>query len=308
MDIDSLPRVTLGSWPTPVRLLERTSDELGAEIWVKDEAACGAWGGNKVRKLEHIFHELRSASVESLVAWGAATSNWAAACAWHGASNGFRVRVGLGGRVPQNYRRLYERTGAHITVLPRIELAPIAATIARGGAGPRARLLPVGGSGGAGDLGATRAGAEIAKAVRDGAIPEPERVFVATGSCGTVAGIALGLASEGLSLPVTAVKVADWPYASRSMLARRVRSLRRNLQALGLAAPAAAIDLETRFLGRGYGRPTPESRAAITLARHDGVELEGTYAAKAFAALMDGARDGSGPYLFVNTSPGPPPT
>lgn len=299
--------MTLGSWPTPVRMLERTSDELGAEIWVKDEEGCGAWGGNKVRKLEHIFHEMRSAGVESLVAWGAATSNWAAACAWHGANNGFRVRAGLGGRVPQNYRAVYERSGTRITVLPRIELAPVAATVALGGAGRRARLLPVGGSGGAGDLGAARAGAEIAKTVRDGAMPEPERVFVATGSCGTVAGIAIGLASEGVPLPVTAVKVADWPYASRLMLTRRVRSLRRNLEANGIAAPAATIELETGFLGRGYGRPTPRSRAAIALAKHDGVELEGTYAAKAFAALIETARSGGGPYLFVNTSPGPPP-
>ena len=274
---------------------------------MKDEEKCGAWGGNKVRKLEHILHSLRSAGVVDLVAWGAATSNWVAACAWHGTANGFRVRVGLGGRMPPSYRAIYERSDTYVTLLPRIELSPVAAAIALGRAGRRARLLPVGGSGGVGDLGAARAGAEIAVDVRHGAMPEPARVVVAAGSCGTAAGIALGLASGGLPLPVTAVKVADWPYATRSMLARRVRSLKKNLETNGIAAPEVTIELETRFLGRGYGRPTPESRAAIALAQLDDVHLEGTYAAKAFAALIDRARETEGSYLFVNTSPGPVP-
>ena len=274
---------------------------------MKDEENCGVWGGNKVRKLEHILYGLRSGGVVHLVAWGAATSNWVAACAWHGTANGFRVRAGLGGRLPHTYRAIYERSDTHVTLLPRIELSPVAAGIALGRAGPRARLLPVGGSGGVGDLGAARAGAEIAAAVDRGAMPGPARIYVAAGSCGTAAGIAVGLASEGLRLPVTAVKVADWPYATRSMLARRVRSLQRNLGSNEIAAPAVTIELETRFLGRGYGRPTPESRAASALAQLDGVHLESTYAAKAFAALIDRARVTEGPYLFVNTSPGAPP-
>ena len=274
---------------------------------MKDEEECGAWGGNKVRKFEHILHGLGSTGVVDLVAWGAATSNWVAACAWHGTANGFNVRAGLGGHLPQTYRAIYERSDTHVTLLPRIELSPIAAAIALGRAGHHARLLPVGGSGGVGDLGAARVGAEIAVSVSSGAMPEPASVYVAAGSCGTAAGIALGLASVGKAQLVTAVKVADWPYATRSMLARRVRSLQKNLGANGIAAPDVTIELETRFLGRGYGRPSAESRAAITLAHLDGVYLEGTYAAKAFAALVDRARVAEGPHLFVNTSPGAPP-
>lgn len=272
-------------------------------MWVKDEEACGAWGGNKVRKLEHLLYELKTNEVETIVAWGAATSNWVAACAWHGVANGFEVRAALGGRVPGDYRSLYESLGTHMTVLPRIEMSPAAAALALAGAGRKARLVPVGGSGGVGDLGAVRTGAEIASAIAAGELPTPSQVFVAAGSCGTVAGIAMGSGASA-----TAVKVADWPYASRTMLDRRVKTLRRNLESRGIAAPTVDITLEKDFLGRGYGRPTAASRAAIAQAKTDGLELDGTYAAKAFAALIDTARRGSGPYLFVHTSPGPPPS
>jgi D-cysteine desulfhydrase len=289
-----------------VRRLERTSEDVGAEVWVKEEERCGAWGGNKVRKLEHIFHELRANEIEDVVAWGVGTSNWVAACAWHGAMLGFRVRVGVGGRIPKTYRDLYEQAGTRVVALPHIGMAPLAAAMAVGVG--RTRLLPVGGSGGVGDLGAARAGAEIADAVRTGQMPTPQRVFVAMGTCGTVAGIALGSLAEGLSFPVTAVKVADWPYASRSMLARRVKRLTSRLDSHGIASGVPSIDIETRYLGSGYGHPTPASRAAIARAREDDVHLEGTYAAKAFAALLDHAKNGGGPYLFVDTSPGEPPS
>ena len=308
MDLEALPRVEIGKWPTPIRRLDHVSEALGTEVWIKNEEECGAWGGNKVRKLEHIFHELRAARVIKFVTWGAGTSNWTAAAAWHGTRVGFEVVVGLGGPVPGTYARLYADADVRVLRLPRIGLAPVAAAGACAAAGPRARLLPVGGSGGVGDIGSTRAGLEIAQAIASGAMPVPRSVVVPTGTCGTTAGVAVGL-GWGRSRPVVmAVKVADWPYGTRSMIERRVRHITRRLKTRGIEVPPPApISHERDFLGRGYGHPTPESRAAIAVARHDGLELDGTYAAKAFAALLAAARRARGPYLFVHTSPGPTP-
>lgn len=304
MDIDDIPRIEIGTWPTPLRRLDHTSEALGAEVWAKLEEECSAWGGNKVRKLEYLLNEAREDGITKLVAWGVGTSNWAAAVAWHGSHHGFETNAGLGGHLPDRYRRVYERSGTKLTVLPRLELAPLAATMARVGAGRNARLLPVGGSGGIGDIGATRLGSEIARAVEGGEIPSPDSIVVAAGSCGTVAGLVMGLNLAGITLPVIAVKVADWPYATSGMIARRVSNIRRRLGRPATNPPH--LDLEKRFLGRGYGHPTPESRAAIALARHDGLDLDGTYGAKAFAVLCDAAR-GGGTYLFIHTSPGDPP-
>ena len=309
MDIDDLSRVHIGTWPTPVRRLDHTSSVLGAEVWTKLEEDCGAWGGNKVRKLEYLFDELRERAIARIVVWGAASSNWAAACAWHGSHHGFEVFAGLGGHLPETYRRVYEAAGAPVIVLPRIELAPVAAAAARIRAGRHAAVLPVGGSGGLGDLGPVATGVEIARSIASGELPAPVGgIFVAAGSCGTVGGIAAGLAIEHTSLQVVAVKVSDWPYATRAMIGRRTRNIARLLTSHGIeAAPHAPIELDTGALGGGYGRITRAARAAIVLARRDGLDLDQVYGAKAFGALIARARSGDGPFFFIHTSPGPPP-
>lgn len=299
----------IGTWPTPIRRLDHTSEAIGAEVWTKLEEECGAWGGNKVRKLEYLFHELRGRGIARIVAWGATSSNWAAACAWHGSHHGFEVLAGLGGHFPESYRRIYDAAGARVIVLPRIELAPVAAAAARIRSGRRAWVLPVGGSGGLGDLGPVTTGVEIARSITSGELPAPiGGIFVAAGSCGTAAGIAAGLGIEHQLLPVVAVKVADWPYATRAMIGRRTRNIARHLHTRGFdPTNLAPIELHTGALGGGYGRITRAARAAIVLARRDGIDLDQVYGAKAFGALIARARSGGGPFLFIHTSPGPPP-
>lgn len=305
MTIAGLERISIGIWPTAVRRLDATSEELGVEVWAKSEETGGAWGGNKVRKLEFILHSALQDRVRTLVSWGAGTSNWAAALALHGQAAGFRVALGLGGHVPDDYHALYNVLGISVVAAPTLALAPIALVITRARAGGRARFVPVGGSGTIGDIGTAQLGEEIAEQVASGELPAPRAVFVASGSTGTAAGLAVGLGLSRLRVPVIAVKVSDWPYGSRALLNRRLDNALREASDLGLGhSDPVPIVLDTHHLGRGYGKPTPQSRAAIELAQRDGLVLDPTYAAKAFAALMTGARTGRrGPYLFIATSP-----
>ena len=305
MSLEEIPRISMGTWPTPVRRLDVTSDALGVEVWAKLEEDCGAWGGNKLRKLEYIFEEARRLRASHLVTWGAATSNWTAAVALHGPSSGFDVFLGLGGAIPDDYVRLYEAAGTTVVRLPRLTLAPVALAAVQIRAGLRARFIPVGGSGTVGDLGSARAGAELAAQIETGETPRPTRVFVATGSSGTAAGLAVGLGLGRVPVEVAAVKVSDWPYATSTMVARRISSLLRRLDENHIHnVIPAPWSLERRYLGPGYGKPTAESRSAIDLATQDGLALDPTYGAKAFAALIGVARqERNGPYLFLHTSP-----
>ena len=53
----------------------------------------------------------------------------------------------------------------------------------------------------------------------------------------------------------------------------------------------AAIEVDDRFVGGGYGIPTPESQEALELtARSDAVILDPTYTSKAMAALIAAIR------------------
>jgi 1-aminocyclopropane-1-carboxylate deaminase/D-cysteine desulfhydrase-like pyridoxal-dependent ACC family enzyme len=49
----------------------------------------------------------------------------------------------------------------------------------------------------------------------------------------------------------------------------------------------AALEVDDRFVGRGYGLPTDESREALNLAaRTEALFLDPTYTAKAMAGLI----------------------
>ncbi len=71
--------------PTPIHRLNRLSEHLGAEIWIKRDDLTGfALGGNKGRKLEYLMAEAKAAGATVVVGSGASESNFvrqlAAAC------------------------------------------------------------------------------------------------------------------------------------------------------------------------------------------------------------------------------------
>jgi 1-aminocyclopropane-1-carboxylate deaminase/D-cysteine desulfhydrase-like pyridoxal-dependent ACC family enzyme len=301
----------LGAWPTPIRRLDRTSEELGTEVWVKIEEECGAWGGNKVRKLEYILAHARNKDAKSLVTYGAGTSSWAAALVLHGTEMGFKVVLGLGGQIPDHYRALYERRGVSVHTASSHSLTPLAAAKAVIAAGPRALRLAAGGSDRRGDLGAMAAGAEIARAVEKRYLPHPRAIFVPAGTSGTAAGIAVGLGVAGTRIPVVAVRVTPLPLGTSTLVAYHAGLLLRFLRSHGGAdagAVAAPIEGDSHYFKPGYGASNEASTEAIEIAGRDGLELDPTYAAKAFAALIGAARAGRrGPLLFHHTSPGPLP-
>lgn len=295
------PRLQIGTWPTRVRLLPRVSEHADVEVWIKAEEDCGAWGGNKVRKLEYILGIALRDGIEILVSFGAGTSNWTAALAHHADAHGLRTVVGLAGPIPPDYARLYERTRTKVVASKHPNALPFVSVMARARAGRNRRVMPLGGTG-PGDIGSLNAGLEIADQVGDGSMPAPTAVYVAAGTSGTAAGVAAGMALRGLGAPVVAVKAAPWPYGSARRAERHARDL------LAESGKQSLLLGDDRFYKPGYARPNPASQAAIEVAARDGIELDPTYAAKAFAALLADARaNREGPLLFIHTSPGPPP-
>lgn len=299
----TVPRVQIGGWPTPVRLMARTSEEVDRDVWVKLEEDCGAWGGNKVRKLEYILGNALHDGVETLVSFGAGTSNWTAALAHHAHAHGLKTVVGLAGPIPPDYARIYERASTNVVWSRFPNALPFVSLMARTRAGPAGRVIPLGGTG-PGDVGSLHIGLEVADQVAGGSLPTPDGVYVAAGTSGTAAGLAAGLLIRGMGAAVTAVKVAPWPYGNARRALRRARAL---LAAADVGGEPYVVG-EIRFFKPGYGRPNPASQEAIEVAARDGIDLDPTYAAKAFAALLSDARSyKGGPLLFVHTSPGPPP-
>ena len=167
----------------------------------------------------------------------------------------------------------------------------------------------MGGSNWIGTLGFVNAGLELAAQVADGLVEAPSTVYVATGTLGTTAGIALGLALAGLDAEVRGIRVTDARIANPAALRRLLKKTAELMRRTDPAVPAGLADrvqvlLRDEFYGAGYGRSDARTEAAMAFAAAEfGLLLDSTYSGKALAALLhDLAAGSAGRPLFWNTS------
>lgn len=309
----SLPRISLGTAPTPVRSLDAREDH-GARIWLKDEGSYGdgGWGGNKVRKLEWIIPEAKRRGKNYLLTVGGLGTNWGLACSLYGREHGLNTVLALidqpvDEHVRAQLRRL-RSSGAEI-FLTHTKVRTIA-TVPWLQLRYRSYFLPAGGSSAVGTLGAVETALELASQIHSGEIPEPSHVVTAVGSGGTAAGLLLGLKLAGLKTKVLAVVVNDTlRLDSRALLklSDRTATLLRSRGAdLALGPPDASQLMVTKAqLGEGYGHPTAASRKAeVATSINWKLKLDPVYTAKAAAGLLDlnDGRLGGGDVIFLNTN------
>lgn len=281
----------LGTYPTPIERLE-SLDQSGVAVWVKrDDQTHPVYGGNKVRKLEHILPEVKRRQANRVVTVGAVGSHHVLATTLFGRQAGLDVDAVL---VPQ------PRT-AHVEANLRADLgAGLRAHAASGMVTAPFRLLPcfgegaffipMGGSSPLGALGYVDAALELAEQIRSGILPAPDLVTVTLGSGGTAAGLAVGFAKAGLDVRVLGVCVATPVFAVQALvrwLIDETARLADPMHARILATRARSLlSIETSYLGAGYGSPTPEGDEATRIAGDVGLKLDPTYTAKTFAATL----------------------
>ena len=299
----AVPRVDLVERRTPVARLERASEATGLDLWVKrDDLTASRYGGNKVRKLEYLLGLARAQEADTVLTAGAAGSHHVFATSLYGAELKLRVRAVL---FPQPWNEHVEEmlrsdlaVGAELRPVGHVALVPAALAALRIEEGLRRRhalRVPPGGSSPRGCFGYVEAGLELAEQIAAGELPEPEAIYCAFGTGGTAAGLAIGLAAAGITARVVPVRVITRAMANRALLKslvqRAVRELRQYDHRFPRVADAAIVNLgiEGRQLGRGYGYPTEQARHALAAAAEDGLRLDPTYTAKAFAAVLHDA-------------------
>jgi len=301
-----LGHVALGSRPTPVRPLGL---DLGVETWLKDESVFGdgAWGGNKVRKLEWIIPEAQRRGVRTLFTVGGIGTHWGLACALYAGREGLETVLGLvdqpiDDHVREQLARL-EASGARIYRYASTRRLKLAAPyiLAR----HRPWYLPAGGSNAFGTLGYVDAALEIAAQVDAGDLPAPGTLVVPVGSGGTVTGLSIGLRLAGLDTKVLGVVVNDMLRLDAPAMVRLATKTAKLLRERGLDdvpdLGEADFDLRPDWLGATYGDPTPASVAEVEAARAEGLELEPVYTGKALAAVRELGGGLAGPVLWLNT-------
>lgn len=300
-------RVRLAVLPTPVQPAERLHAACGgAPVWVKrDDLAGFGMAGNKVRPLEFLLGDAVRRSRDLLVTGGGPDSNFvaAAALAARVAGLGCDVVTTVGAPDGANLR-LARAAGArlHRVAERREQIDGVVEELAarRGAHGYRPVAVPRGGSTPLGAAGFAAAARELAGQVADGLLPEPRVIAIAVGSGGSAAGLLAGLAGTELRSTLLGLSVSRPPGEAEAV----VRRLATGCAAL-LGTPDPDPDRceiqDAR--GPGFGIAGPADRSAAVLAlRTEGLLLDDTYGAKAFAGALRRSGDGgAGPVLYWHT-------
>ena len=304
LSLEQIDHVRLAHLPTPLEPLPRLSQMLGGpEIWIKRDDCTGlGLGGNKARPLEYLVAEAIAQQADILITTGGLQSNHARQTAAAAARCGLECILILIDAVPgrddaygTGGNLLLDRLfGAQIQIEARGTDAAIAmAAVAERcrAEGRRPYVIPTGGSNATGVIGHVRAAHELL-AQCDAQKVACTRIVVASGSGGTHAGLALGLALRGCSAPVVGYCVSRTAAEQRGKVADLVEQ---TCKRLDVASPLRAPDLmfEEGVLGEGYGQPTTAMFEAVGLvAALESVVLDPVYTGKAMAGLITAIQTG----------------
>jgi D-cysteine desulfhydrase len=306
-------RVSLANLPTPVSRARLSHEGAAFHLSIKqDDLSGNLYGGNKVRKLEYLLNPLTRHRVRRIATFGTVGSNHALATAIYARKIGYACTCFMSHQraVPTiaPTLRQHARLGTEIVRFGGSYSARI--QILRKYLWDRdARVIPIGGSSWIGTLGFVNAGLELATQVSAGEIPLPARIYIATGTMGTAAGLALGLALAGMPSEVEAIRVSDAAIANEQVLQRLMQKTAMMMHRLDRSVPAdlarrSRIRLRHSWFAGGYARSDATTFDAIRIAADQlGLVLEQTYTGKAMAALLADAAGVSagGECLFWNT-------
>ena len=303
------PRVTLATLPTPLQEATRLRQALGGDscprILIKrDDLTSLGLGGNKARKLEYLVADARAQGATTLITTGAVQSNHARMTAAAACVAGMRCVLVLTAtnddpEIAGNLLldKLY---GATIRLVPSIDpmlaVGQDEAVVAEVAAGERDAgrvpyVIPVGGSSGVGVCGYIGGSAELVDQLVAAAIT-PSRLYYASGSRGTQAGLTFGakLCEAPYEVYGVAVSAGEPEKIER---AKRIANEAAALLKLPERLELSDLVTDQNFIGEGYGIPTKEGLEAIALfARAEALLLDPCYTSKAAAAMIRHIRDG----------------
>lgn len=303
-------KVPLIQAPTPLHRLERVSEELDIDLWIKRDDLTGfAMGGNKGRKLEYMMAEALDQGAQAVVTCGAMQSNFirhlgaaAAVCGLQCAAAVMETPYEFNPPFMDGLYReggnvlLDQWLGVDLHIYPDgtwEELYAYAEEVAQQyeRKGLRVYRIPIGGSSPIGAYAFLQAGAELSS--------DFDWIVFASSSGSTQVGLShafrrtqtkvMGIASD--PEPEIVEDFAELSQGLANLIGQE-------------SIPAEEFCVFYDMVGPGYGVPSKDGNDAIRyLAAKEGIFLDPIYSGKAFAALMELVKRGelSGKICFWHT-------
>lgn len=335
--IAQIPRRQLGFFPTPLHRLDRVSEEMGVNIWIKRDDFTGSnlYGGNKTRKLEFLIGRAREMGAEYVITYGATQSNHVMQTAWAAARNNLKCIAYLAAMVTPDMEDLKGNMlmdkiyGAELQIIYPEEGETFEEAEHRSFELGRAKAeqllsagkicydIPMGGANEYGSLGYVNMMVELKNQLlhnqSEGIDFDPKYLYHATGSGGTMAGIVAGSKLLGMDMEVHSMLTIPMDD-TRDYIENGKNLANGALELLGIGTasgekpPVETGDfiVDTAHAGEAYEVPSEEGSEAIRmLARKEGLLVDPVYTGKAFAGMLADIRKGRIPQgsdvLFVHT-------
>jgi len=314
----SLPRQSLGFFPTPLIELPRLSKALGGpQILMKRDDLTGlALGGNKTRKLEFILGEALAQGADCIITAGAEQSNHCRQTAAAAAQLGLECHLVLGGEAPaetQGNLLLDELLGARIHWAGehrKGEDIPQLATQLKA-TGKKPFLVPYGGSNELGAVAFVEALCEL-KQQLDERNQQLGHIVFASSSGGTQAGLMVAKKLLNWDVELVGIKIDKQELEGQSFeqSVLVLASSTAKLLAVDTSFNLSDVQLNPNYLGEGYGVVGEAEREAIRLtAQQEGILLDPVYTGRAMAGLIDLIGSGQigteAPVMFWHTGGAP---
>lgn len=309
MAYNGLRREQLGFFPTPVHKLNRLSEKLGVNLYLKRDDLTGPnlFGGNKIRKLEFLLGDALNQGCDTVITFGATQSNHAMETAVAARKLGLTpllyletvtkpdanddrgnilIDKILGAQI--EYVSMDGRTEAEADAYS-MQLA-IAKKAELEAAGHKVYIIPVGGATPIGSVGFAVGVQELLDQVDF----TPDYLVHGTGTGGTAAGLVAGvhLYGDPKATQVLSMNVSPKPLSHYDLTAERAT---KTAALLGSDETITAADFhfDQSYFGVGYEIPTASGTEAIQLlAREEGILLDPVYTGKGFAGMLDYIRTG----------------
>lgn len=291
------PRAELMNGETPLVRLDRMSERLGIDLWLKRDDLTGlGFGGNKTRQLEFYFGDALAKGADTVLITGAVQSNYVRSAAAAAAQLGLRAILQLEERVAGMGAPYYNSGNVLLAKILGAEHIsyPEGEDEAGADAALHQRSEQIKAEGGKpyvihlgldhpplGALGYVAGGIELCEQMDDF-----DAVVVPSGSGATHGGLLTGLRLAGQSAPVHGICVRRDHQQQQQRLKTVLHKLA-NLLDIDPKLTSDAVFTWDGALSPGYGKMGPDTQHALSLmARTEGVFLDPVYTAKTFAGLL----------------------
>jgi len=310
----SINRIKLANLPTKIERLNRLSEQLGKNIYIKRDDQTGMeFSGNKIRKLEYCLAEALDKNCDYLITCGSIQSNHCRATAAAAAKLGLGAYLVLKGdeNTPVEGNLFFDKMlGAEIKFVTGEEyknkrteiMESIKDELEKKGYKPY--IIPEGASNGVGSLGYVNAMEEILEQEKEMGI-KFDAIAVTVGSGGTYSGLYYGNRINNNSAVVYGFNITETKEHFQRVV---IKLLEEISQYTGRKIDVAMddIDIIDGYVGRGYALSRPEEIEFLSyLAKLEGLILDPVYTGKAMYGLVEeikkGTFDKHENILFVHT-------